>query len=190
MANGATRETWSPISSKNQIKRDQLYIVGIPCEGMIDHRAVARVVKQKKFWILCRTAPQFVVKERILRRLLKRQSFCKEQLRGLQTSQSVIHDEMLGDPVEEQTDVNPIRTWRKSKPWIPKRNRGFSRGSSAAASDATPAGTAAPCVTVPPVSWTNPRPSGWEKASIHGYHDLSFPEGLSLWRDDAPIAVL
>ncbi len=27
---------------ENQIKREQLYIVGIPCTGMIDHRAVAR----------------------------------------------------------------------------------------------------------------------------------------------------
>jgi formate dehydrogenase subunit beta len=31
---------------ENQIKREQLYIVGIPCTGMIDHRAVHRAVQR------------------------------------------------------------------------------------------------------------------------------------------------
>jgi len=30
---------------EKQIKRDQLHIVGIPCTGMIDHRAVSRAVR-------------------------------------------------------------------------------------------------------------------------------------------------
>jgi formate dehydrogenase subunit beta len=31
---------------ENQVKREQLYIIGIPCTGMIDHRAVTRAVVQ------------------------------------------------------------------------------------------------------------------------------------------------
>ena len=48
VANGCNSRNMVTHIIENQIKREQLYIVGIPCEGMIDHRAVTRAVKYKE----------------------------------------------------------------------------------------------------------------------------------------------
>lgn len=40
VANGCNSRNIVTHITENQISRDQLYIVGIPCKGMIDHRAV------------------------------------------------------------------------------------------------------------------------------------------------------
>jgi formate dehydrogenase (coenzyme F420) beta subunit len=40
VANGCNSRNIVTHIVENQIKREQLYIVGIPCTGMIDHRAV------------------------------------------------------------------------------------------------------------------------------------------------------
>jgi formate dehydrogenase subunit beta len=37
----------------------------------------------------------------------------------------VIHDEMVADPVQEQTDVDPMRMSKPSRPWTPKKNGNF-----------------------------------------------------------------
>ena len=47
---------------ENQIKRDQLYIVGIPCTGMIDHRAVQRAVEHKDIVSVEEDGDSFTVK--------------------------------------------------------------------------------------------------------------------------------
>ena len=41
IANGCNSRNIVTHITENQINRDQLYIVGLPCTGMIDHRAVA-----------------------------------------------------------------------------------------------------------------------------------------------------
>ena len=48
VANGCNSRNIVTHITENQISRDQLYIVGIPCKGMIDHRDVQRAVKQKE----------------------------------------------------------------------------------------------------------------------------------------------
>jgi formate dehydrogenase subunit beta len=44
IANGCNSRNIVNHIVENQINREQLYIVGIPCTGMIDHRAVNRAV--------------------------------------------------------------------------------------------------------------------------------------------------
>ena len=44
VANGCNSRNIVTHIIENQIKREQLYIVGIPCVGMVDHRAVERAV--------------------------------------------------------------------------------------------------------------------------------------------------
>jgi len=50
VANGCNSRSIVTHITENQISRDQLFIVGLPCTGMIDHRAVMRAVKQKEIW--------------------------------------------------------------------------------------------------------------------------------------------
>ena len=44
VANGCNSRNIVTHIVENQIKREQLYIVGVPCTGMIDHRAVIKAV--------------------------------------------------------------------------------------------------------------------------------------------------
>jgi formate dehydrogenase (coenzyme F420) beta subunit len=48
VANGCNSRNIVTHIIENQIKREQLYIVGIPCTGMIDHRAVSRAVGNRE----------------------------------------------------------------------------------------------------------------------------------------------
>jgi len=62
---------------ENQIKREQLYIIGIPCTGMIDHRAVTRAVGQKEILEVEDQGEEFTVKGRGSARASRRRIFCR-----------------------------------------------------------------------------------------------------------------
>jgi len=62
VANGCNSRNIVTHIIENQIKRDQLYIVGIPCEGMIDHRAVMRAVKNREILDIQEDGATFRVK--------------------------------------------------------------------------------------------------------------------------------
>jgi len=57
---------------ENQIKREQLYIVGIPCTGMIDHRAVARAVGHREIVEVKEDGDKFTVTGRDFEETLER----------------------------------------------------------------------------------------------------------------------
>ncbi|HDL07823.1 MAG TPA: 4Fe-4S ferredoxin, partial [Desulfobacteraceae bacterium] len=62
LANGCNSRNIVTHIIENQIKRDQLYIVGIPCTGMIDRRAVMRAVNNKEILDVKEDGDQFTVK--------------------------------------------------------------------------------------------------------------------------------
>ena len=110
---------------ENQIKRDQLYIVGIPCEGMIDHRAVARAVKQREILDVEQNGTKFVVKGHDFEETFEKEKFLQNNCAVCTHRNPVIYDEMLGDPVDEQTDVNPYSDVEKIEGMDPEKKQGF-----------------------------------------------------------------
>lgn len=125
IANGCNSRNIVTHIIENQIKRDQLYIVGIPCEGMIDHRAVARAVKLKEILDIQQDGAKFVVKGHDFEETFEKEKFLQSNCAVCRHRNPVIHDEMLGDPVDEQTDVNPYSDVEKIEEMDPEKKQGF-----------------------------------------------------------------
>ncbi len=125
IANGCNSRNMVTHIIENQIKRDQLYIVGIPCEGMIDHRAVARAVKLKEILDIQQDGATFVVKGKDFEETFEKEKFLQSNCAVCRHRNPVIYDEMLGDPVEEQTDVNPYSDVEKIEAMEPEKKQGF-----------------------------------------------------------------
>jgi len=125
VANGCNARNIVTHMTENQIKRDQLYIVGIPCEGMIDHRAVTRAVKHKEILDIVQDGAKFVVKGNDFEETFEKAKFLQNNCAVCTHRNPIIHDEMLGDPVVEQTDVNPYSDVEKIEAMDPEKKQGF-----------------------------------------------------------------
>ena len=125
IANGCNSRNIVTHIIENQIKRDQLYIVGIPCEGMIDHRAVARAVKHKEILDIQQDGAKFVVKGKDFEETLEKQKFLQSNCAVCTHRNPVMYDEMLGDPVVEQTGINPYTDVEKIEAMDPEKKQGF-----------------------------------------------------------------
>jgi formate dehydrogenase subunit beta len=91
---------------ENKIKREQLHIIGVPCLGMIDKRKVVALSRgeilevseaDNTVTVTTRQGQQTFDKSEVLQQNC---SVCTHR-------NPVIHDEMVADPVPEQTDVDP-----------------------------------------------------------------------------------
>jgi formate dehydrogenase subunit beta len=108
---------------ENQIKREQLYIIGIPCTGMIDHRAVTRAVGQKEILDVKEQGEEFTVKGEGFSRILKKKDFLQRNCALCAHRNPVIYDEMIAEPVAEREgesaypDVEKIEEMEPEKKW-------------------------------------------------------------------------
>jgi len=87
---------------ENQIKRDQLHIVGIPCTGMIDHRAVSKAVNGKEILEVTEEEGTFTVKGKGFEEVFEKKDFLQSNCRVCTHRNPVEYDELIGEPVEEQ----------------------------------------------------------------------------------------
>ncbi|MBW1784466.1 MAG: 4Fe-4S dicluster domain-containing protein [Deltaproteobacteria bacterium] len=125
VANGCNSRNIVTHIIENQIKREQLYIVGIPCEGMIDHRAVMRAVKQKEILDIQQNGDTFVVTGADFEETLEKEKFLQGNCATCTHRNPVIYDEMLGDPVEEQTDVDAYKDVKTVEEMEPEKKQAF-----------------------------------------------------------------
>ena len=105
IANGCNSRNIVTHILENQIKREQIHIVGIPCKGVIDHRAVHRAVKHREILEVNEDGDSFTVKGRDFEETFEKQKFLRTNCAVCTHRNPVIHDEMIADPVEEQQDV-------------------------------------------------------------------------------------
>ena len=128
VANGCNSRNIVTHIIENQIKREQLYIVGIPCEGMIDHRAVIRAVKYKEVLDIKENGGKFLVKGADFEETFEKKKFLQGNCATCTHRNPVIHDEILGDPVEEQTGVEPFKDVKKIEEMDPAKKQAFFTG--------------------------------------------------------------
>ena len=98
---------------ETQIKREQLHIVGIPCTGMIDHRAVVRAVKHRQILAAEDRGETFVVKGPSFEETFEKSKYLQLNCQVCRHRNPVEVDEMIAEPVEEQTGVTPYRDVEK-----------------------------------------------------------------------------
>jgi len=114
--------------TENQISREQLYIVGIPCTGMIDHRAVHRAVGRKEILDMEESDKKFTVKGIDFEEVFDKTDFLRSNCAVCTHRNPVIYDEMVGEPVVEQDGVEAYEDVKKIEDMDPEKKWGFFTG--------------------------------------------------------------
>jgi len=110
---------------ENKIKREQLYIIGVPCKGMVDRRQIAALFKaeieealEQEGQVLVRGSghEKTFTKADVLQ---KNCAICIHRNPG-------VYDVLVADPVEEQKDVDRYEDVRRIEALTPEeKNRYF-----------------------------------------------------------------
>ena len=90
---------------ENKIKRDQLVIIGVPCEGMIDRRKLVDMYDDEILEAE-ESDGKITVKGAEFSDTLDRADVLRQNCAVCHHRNPVIHDEMVADPVPEQQDVD------------------------------------------------------------------------------------
>lgn len=98
---------------ENQIRRDQLYILGAPCQGMVDRRKVWAFLKGRDPLQATEDGDSLRVSGRDFEEVVDRQAFLQDNCRICTHRNPVIYDELLGDPVPEQAGVDRYEDVRR-----------------------------------------------------------------------------
>ncbi len=125
VANGCNSRNIVTHIIENQIRRDQLHIVGIPCTGMIDHRAVLRAVRYREIIGVQEDGEMFSVKGKDYEETFRKRDFLQRNCEICTHHNPVIYDEMLAEPVEEQKAQDTFKDVEKIEGMSPERRWGF-----------------------------------------------------------------
>ena len=106
IANGCNSRNIVTHIIENQIKREQLYIVGLPCRGIIDPVAVRKAVKEREILEVIEEGDTLKVKGAGFEDTLKKRDFLRNNCLSCLHRNPVISDEMIADPVEEQQGID------------------------------------------------------------------------------------
>jgi len=125
IANGCNSRNMVTHIVENQIKREQLYVVGIPCKGMIDHRAVRRAVNHREILDVREDDETLTVRGTDFEESLGKRDFLQSNCRICAHRNPVIYDEMVAQPIEENGGAEPYKDVEKIEQMTPQRKWGF-----------------------------------------------------------------
>jgi ferredoxin len=109
VANGCNSRNIVTHIIENQIKREQLYIVGIPCTGMIDHRAVKRALNHREISEVTESDGRLTVKGQDFEETFDKTEYLQTNCKVCLHRNPLEYDEMVADKVEEQKDLDPFK---------------------------------------------------------------------------------
>lgn len=90
---------------ENKISRDQLFIIGVPCKGMIDKRLLARSVKGEIIEVT-ENSDEVTATGNDFENAFPRQAVLQKNCAVCTHRNPVIYDELAADLVEEQTGID------------------------------------------------------------------------------------
>lgn len=97
---------------ENKVKREQLYIIGVPCRGMIDRHKIISMF-EKEVQEVEEDQNRVVVKGAGFEEILKKEDVLQSNCAICTHRNPVIYDELVADPVEEQKGVDKYKDVRK-----------------------------------------------------------------------------
>lgn len=125
VANGCNSRNIVTHITENQISRDQLHIVGIPCTGMIDHRAVMRAVKERDILEVQEAGEKFTVKGPDFEESFSKEEILQSNCAVCTHRNPVISDEMVAANVEEQQVAEVYKDVVKTEQMSSEKKWGF-----------------------------------------------------------------
>ena len=93
---------------ENKIKREQLIIIGVPCKGMIDRKKISSMFDQEITEVVEKSG-QIIVKGDNFDETLNKQDLLAENCSICLHRNPVIYDELAGELVEEQKDIDTYK---------------------------------------------------------------------------------
>jgi len=97
---------------ENKIKRDQIYIIGVPCKGMIDRRAISEAVPGEITGVI-ETEGKIMVKGPDFEKTFDKKDVMQKNCAVCTHRNPVIYDELVSNTVEEQTGIDRYEDIRK-----------------------------------------------------------------------------
>ena len=91
---------------ENQIKREQLYIIGVPCQGMVDRRQVLAELNGREPLVVSETTEQLLIRGEGFEKTMERASYLQDNCAVCHHRNPVIYDELVAEPVVEQSEVD------------------------------------------------------------------------------------
>lgn len=92
---------------ENQIKREQLYIIGVPCKGMVDRRKINSFLGDKEAREVTESDEDIIVKGEGFEHTLKKGDYLQDNCTKCMHRNPVIYDAIVGDLVEEREEPDP-----------------------------------------------------------------------------------
>jgi formate dehydrogenase subunit beta len=90
---------------ENKIKREQLVVIGVPCKGMIDKRKISAMF-EGEIGEVVEDENNITVKGNGFEKVLNKKDVLQQNCSVCIHRNPVIYDELVGEMVEEQTDVD------------------------------------------------------------------------------------
>jgi len=97
---------------ENKIKREQLVIIGVPCQGMIDRHKITSMVETEILSVTEKDG-KVLVKSKDSEKTLEKAEVLQQNCTLCTHRNPVIYDELAGELVEEQKDVDRYADIRK-----------------------------------------------------------------------------
>ena len=97
---------------ENKIKRDQLFIIGAPCKGMIDRHKVASIFEEEIIEV-AEEENTIIVRGNTAEKTFKKTDVMQENCALCIHRNPVIYDELAAEPVEEQANIDRYKDVRK-----------------------------------------------------------------------------
>ncbi len=104
---------------ENKIKRDQLFIIGAPCKGMIDRHKIASMF-EKEIIEVAEEENIVIVKGDLFEKRLEKAEVLQKNCATCIHRNPVIYDELVADLVEEQKDVDRYEDVRRIEAMQPE----------------------------------------------------------------------
>ena len=109
---------------ENKIKREQLVIIGVPCLGMIDKRKI-KADTPGEILEVAEADSQITVRTVEGEKTYPRDEVMQSNCRVCRHRNPVIYDEMVADPVPEQSDVDPYKDVKAVEAMSPEEKRAY-----------------------------------------------------------------
>ncbi len=109
---------------ENQIKREQLYILGVPCRGMTDKRRILDGLDGREALLAEENGGKVTVSGRGFEMSFERGDYLQENCAVCTHRNPVIFDELVGEQVPEQ-DVDRYADIRRIEAMLPEEKREY-----------------------------------------------------------------
>ena len=90
---------------ENKIKREQLYIIGVPCQGMVD-KHLLRAALDEEILKIEENDTSVILRGRSQQKEVDKSTVLQDNCRTCIHRNPVVYDELVGDPVTEQSAEN------------------------------------------------------------------------------------